>query len=185
MSLGISASPVFHPPAVQLSALQRFGSGGGGNPLQKVLEVRRQPPPWGCAVRSAGDRGRKGGFRVYDVLGTLKLPAGHDAIGVRLLGHSPTGPQISKWGETSGAGSTCVWCLHPFVLGRRSLCSYHRGQGRSSHWGTKLRGEASWFKMHSGWYKWIPADPPPLIPRSPAPTTCSRWSRGQNPEVHL
>lgn len=82
------------------------------------------------------------GLRVYDILGTPKLPAGQDTIGVRLLGHSPAEPQISKLGETLEAGSMRVWCLHPFVLGRGSLCSYHRGQGRSSHWETKLRGRS-------------------------------------------
>lgn len=45
------------------------------------------------AVRR-GVRGPEGemGLRVYDVLGTPKLQAGQDAVGVRLLGHSPAEP---------------------------------------------------------------------------------------------
>ena len=142
MSLGISASPVFHPPAVQLTALCRdLALEEDATPFRRFWKLESGPllgAVWCGVQRTEGETG----LRVYDVLGTLKLPAGQDAIKVNLLDHSPTGPQISKLGENSEAGSMRVWCLHPCVLGRGPLCSYHRGQGRPSHWETKLRGRS-------------------------------------------
>ena len=42
----------------------------------------------------------------------------------------------------------CVWCLHPFVLGRGSLCSYHRGRGGQVIGKLNSEGEVSWLRTH-------------------------------------
>lgn len=58
-------------------------------PLQKVLKLEGGPLLGAVRCRVQGTEGRKGVSESTYVLGTLKLPAGQDAIGVRLLGHSP------------------------------------------------------------------------------------------------
>lgn len=120
MSLGFSVSPVFHSPAVRLTAFWRDTAlEDDAIPFRRFWNLDGDPSLGMCGGECRVQREKQGSELVSWVPQCCwqdKTPSETGSWVTAPLDHRFA--ESPNWGKTSEAGSTNVWRLYPFVLGR-------------------------------------------------------------------